>query len=139
MNTVYQEPAVENVQKGKWPLCRFVQLTPSINQEVRINASFLNANLKVGRTTPFWHETSDDLHENPVFGWLVLNYQDNGLQFFLPDGTFYRQVRVGGPTGTNASSKWLPFDPPSGASGKKTPGEFKDTQRVSLIQVTDIA
>jgi hypothetical protein len=45
-------------------------------------------------------------------GWFVVNYQDYGLQFFLADGTFYREVRVGGPSGTNASSKWIPFDPP---------------------------
>ncbi|KJX99852.1 hypothetical protein TI39_contig350g00002 [Zymoseptoria brevis] len=112
LNTVFQEPAVN---AGQWPLCRFVQFTPAINQEARINASFLNPN--TDGPTPSWHETNDDMHESPVFGWLVLNYQDYGLQFFLEDGTFYRQVRVGGPTGTNASSKWLPFDSPSKPSG----------------------
>ncbi|SMY29572.1 unnamed protein product [Zymoseptoria tritici ST99CH_1A5] len=112
LNTVFQEPAVN---AGQWPLCRFLQLTPAINQEARINASFLNPN--TDGPTPSWHETNGDMHESPVFGWLVLNYQDYGFQFFLEDGTFHRQVRVGGPTGTNASSKWLPFDPPSKPSG----------------------
>ena len=110
LNTVYQEDVPKD---GKWPLCRFIQLTPSINQNARINASFLNVN--ADGKAPFWHETNDDIFESPVFGWLVLNYQDYGLQFFLPDGTFYREVRVGGPTGTNASSKWIPFDPPKDA------------------------
>ena len=126
LNTMFQEAAVTS---GQWPLCRFVQLTPSINQEARINASFLNPN--PGPTAPFWHETNDDIHENPVFGWLVLNYQDNGLQFFLQDGTFYRQVRVGGPTGTNASSKWLPFDPPSGSA--KVPGNAQLDQLINRM------
>ncbi|OCL13672.1 hypothetical protein AOQ84DRAFT_359554 [Glonium stellatum] len=33
--------------------------------------------------------------------------------FFLPDATFYHEVRVGGPTGSNAGGKWLPFNPPA--------------------------
>ena len=38
---------------------------------------------------------------------------EQGLQIFFPDGTFYREVRLGGPKGTATSLKWLPFDPPS--------------------------
>lgn len=107
LNTIYPEP---NKAPGEWPLCRFIQLTPSINQAARINATFLNRNNS--SQYPFWHETIDDLPESPLFGWIIVNYQDYGLQFFLADGTFYREVRVGGPSGTSASSKWLPFDPP---------------------------
>ena len=108
INTVYPEPIAA---PGKWPLCRFLQLTPSINQDTRINASFLNRN--DSKTYPFWHETVDDLPESPLFGWIIVNYQDYGLQFFLADGTFYREIRVGGPSSTVTGSKWLPFDPPA--------------------------
>lgn len=108
LNTIFAEP---NQPEGQWPLSRFIQLTPAINQDARINAVFLNQNNSP--SYPFWHETVDDQPESPIFGWIVVNYQDNGLQFFLSDGTFYREVRVGGPTGSNASGKWLPFDPPA--------------------------
>lgn len=113
LNTIYPEP---NTTGEKWPICRFIQLTPSINQPARINASFLNQNNS--SSYPFWHETVDDIPESPIIGWIVINYQDSGLQFFLSDGTFYREVRIGGPTGANAGSKWLPFDgPPTKPSG----------------------
>src|SRR5271170_3049384 len=108
LNTIFAEPSQP---EGQWPLSRFIQLTPAINQDARINAVFLNQNNSP--SYPFWHETVDDQPESPIFGWIVVNYQDNGLQFFLSDGTFYREVRVGGPTGSNASGKWLPFDPPA--------------------------
>ncbi|KAF5592084.1 hypothetical protein FPANT_5486, partial [Fusarium pseudoanthophilum] len=32
--------------------------------------------------------------DQPIWGWVVINYPDSGLQFFLPDGTFYREVRL---------------------------------------------
>jgi len=114
-NTIYPEP---NTTRQKWPICRFIQLTPSINQPTRINASFLNRN--DSSSYPFWHETVDDISESPIFGWIVINYQDSGLQFFLSDGTLYREVTLGRPTGDNAGSKWFPFNaPPTNLSGNK--------------------
>lgn len=115
INTIYPEPIAG---PGKWPLCRFMQLTPSINQDTRINATFLNRNET--DKYPFWHETVDDLPESPLFGWIIVNYQDYGLQFFLADGTFYREIRVGGPSKTVTGSKWLPFDPPKSTSKSNT-------------------
>ena len=38
---------------------------------------------------------------------------EQGLQIFLADGTFYREVRFGGSSGTETTAKWLPYDPPS--------------------------
>ena len=51
-------------------------------------------------------------------GWIVVNYADFGLQFFLADGTFYTEVRIGGPGGTSEQgTRWLPFGKPSTVSG----------------------
>ncbi|KAF1834716.1 hypothetical protein BDW02DRAFT_325050 [Decorospora gaudefroyi] len=107
LNTVYPTPPTT---EGQWPLCQFMQLTPSINQDARINASFLIRDTISKNTYSPWRETTD--YESPIWGWLVINYADNGLQFFLGDGTFYREIRKGGVQGTNVSAKWLPYDPP---------------------------
>jgi hypothetical protein len=87
--------------------CPFVQLTPSINQPARLNAHFVIKDDKSGQ----WRPCTE--WEPPIWGWLVVNYADYGLQFFLADGTFYREVRVGGPTDATPQPKWLPFDAPS--------------------------
>ena len=108
LNTVFAtpDPAVD----GQWPLCQFIQLTPSINQDARINASFLTQDtVAKGNYTP-WREIND--YESPIWGWLIIDYADNGLQFFRGDGTFYREIRKGGVQGANVSAKWLPNDPP---------------------------
>ena len=48
----------------------------------------------------------------------VVNYVNNGLQFFLADGTFYREVRVAAPNAplVPISKQWLPI-----RSTKKSP------------------
>jgi hypothetical protein len=109
LNTVFAtpEPAVD----GQWPLCQFIQLTPSINQDARINASFLIQDTLGKDKYSAWREATE--YESPIWGWLVVNYADNGLQFFLGDGTFYREIRKGGVQGTNVSAKWLPYDAPA--------------------------
>ncbi|KAF4481688.1 cell surface receptor IPT TIG domain containing protein [Fusarium agapanthi] len=45
----------------------------------------------------------------PTWGWVVLNYADQGIQLFLPNGAFYREIRFGGPGGVITEPKWLPF------------------------------
>src|SRR5205814_1442406 len=57
-----------------------------------------------------WKTTND--WEQPVWAWVVVNYADYGLQFFTADGTFYVEMSLGGPTGSIAGPRWLPFDPP---------------------------
>lgn len=104
LNTVY--PTADAKVPNQWPLCEFMQLTPAINQDARINASFLTRD----SVSTDWREATE--YEQPIWGWIVINYADGGLQFFRPDGVFYQEVRMGGVTATNLSKKWLPGDPP---------------------------
>jgi hypothetical protein len=110
LNTVFPTP--DPVVTGTWPISQFIQLTPAINQEARINGAFLTQDTVAPNQYSAWRETND--FESPIWGWLVVNYADNGLQFFLGDGTFYREIRKGGVAGTNVSAKWLPYAAPTG-------------------------
>ena len=83
------------------------QLEPRINQESRLNGHYV----LWSDDDQCWRPVTE--YENPIWGWLVVNYVDNGLQVFLPDGTFYREIRLGGPDGTSTGiSAWLPFEAP---------------------------
>lgn len=95
-NTIVQDAA---------GFCEFVQLPPAINQPARLNAAFITAD-KDGT----WHPATE--WENPIWGWIVINFADHGLQLFTQDGTFYREARLGGPTGESTTPAWLPFAPP---------------------------
>ena len=92
--------------------CEFIQLPPQINQDVRLNAAFVKRTATQDKDSAYWRPASE--WDNPIWGWVVTNYADYGIQFFLPDGTFYCEVRVGGPAGTLSEPKWLPFKPPQG-------------------------
>jgi hypothetical protein len=60
--------------------------------------------------------------EQPIWGWVIINYANYGLQFFLPDGTVYTEVQIGGPAGSPSRSR-----PPS------CRGENKNKQLDQLI------
>ncbi|KAF8443357.1 hypothetical protein BGX38DRAFT_761779 [Terfezia claveryi] len=84
----------------------YVQLPPHMNQLARVNASFVTRNIEEEMWRP-QHEW-----ENPIWGWLVINYAQYGIQAFLPDGRFYREIQLGGFGGTRTSEKYLPFGRP---------------------------
>lgn len=67
---------------------------------------------------PYWRPTTE--WENPIWGWIVTNYADYGIQLFLFDGTFYGEVRIGGSNGVLDSPKWSPFKPPENYDPKMT-------------------
>ncbi|KLU85795.1 hypothetical protein MAPG_04815 [Magnaporthiopsis poae ATCC 64411] len=100
-------------------LCEFMQLPPSVNQNARLNAMFVRRvrddppELRVPLDVPggpsAWRPASE--WENPIWGWVITNYADYGIQLFRTDGTFYREVRFGGPLGALAAPKWIPFAP----------------------------
>ncbi|KAK6499506.1 hypothetical protein TWF506_004136 [Arthrobotrys conoides] len=96
--------------------CEFIQLPPYINQPARLNCTFVMHDEK-GEAGSYWRPSLE--WENPIWGWVVVNYVDQGLQLYQPDGTFYREVRV--TQGSNGSTKWLPFDHPKlTTEGKKS-------------------
>lgn len=95
----------------------FAQVPPSINQAARLNSTFVKHDTRHSGETKadysYWRPVTE--WENPIWGWVVLNYVDYGIQLFLPDGTFYREVRLSSPNAPKhiaASAKWLPFEPP---------------------------
>ena len=64
-------------------LCEFVQLPPSINQNARINADFLVDQMTGGVPASVLKAAGD--WDNPVRGWLVLNYANASMQVSLSD------------------------------------------------------
>ncbi|KAK1751340.1 hypothetical protein QBC47DRAFT_454686 [Echria macrotheca] len=106
------DPAQANtVGRDPYNHCQFAQFPRTINQDARINASFLHRDddEAIG-----WRPCTE--WENPVWGIVVVNFAEFALQLFLPDGTFYREVRLGGPSGATEVA-WKPFKPPKDTNG----------------------
>ncbi|KAI5836921.1 hypothetical protein DFP73DRAFT_620663 [Morchella snyderi] len=93
-------------------VCEYIQLPPAINQPARLSSSFLMEN-EAGTD---WRPAAE--WENPIWGWIVINYPDRGIQLFTTDGTFYTEVRLGGQDTGTPSPKWLPFPPPTAADAR---------------------
>ncbi|KAI5811787.1 hypothetical protein DFH27DRAFT_474694 [Peziza echinospora] len=108
--TIWAPNIIDADKHADEPHSEFVQLPVHINQTARMNAFFVKRDAD-GQT---WVPQSE--WENPIWGWLVLNYAQHGLQIFLPDGRFYREIRLGGFTGATVGEKWLPFAPPKGGA-----------------------
>ncbi|KAG6362796.1 hypothetical protein INS49_007890 [Diaporthe citri] len=121
---------VEDALDEADPKCEFVQVPPQINQSARINACWAVPAEPTAKTAssespvaadkpkfrkPFWRAAHD--WDSPIWGWVVVNYANYGLQFFLPSGAFYREVRLGGPNGALTSPDWLPFQEPDDPDG----------------------
>ncbi|KAL5324745.1 hypothetical protein ACEPPN_009293 [Leptodophora sp. 'Broadleaf-Isolate-01'] len=100
------DPVPDTVKPDVAGACRFVQVPPLINQPARLNTYFVHEDPD---NAGLWTRTTE--HENPIWGWILINYADNGLQLFLEDGTFYREIRLG-PKGANVSPAWLPLHQP---------------------------
>lgn len=112
------------VVKNKEGFCEYIQIPPQINQNCRLNAEFVKRNEKNDKErTAHWRPASE--WENPIWGWVVTNYADYSLQFFLQNGTFYREVRLGGPKGVLEEPKWVPFIPPASKDENKSPDRIQ--------------
>ncbi|RYC86257.1 hypothetical protein BFJ63_vAg10899 [Fusarium oxysporum f. sp. narcissi] len=101
-------------------LCEFIQLPPQINQDARLNANFVIPTTDDNRPgdKSYWRPTME--WEMPIWGWILTNYADYGIQLFLADGTFYGEVRIGGADGSMDSPKWSPFEPPKDYNPQET-------------------
>lgn len=88
----------------------FVQLPPSINQHARINAHYVT----VDTATKNWRRIQE--WQNPVKGWLVVDYANTSIQIFSTDGTFVREYNV---VGGNINTR--PFSSDASASAKLDP------------------
>ncbi|KAK9444056.1 hypothetical protein VB005_02348 [Metarhizium brunneum] len=100
------------VQPQNDSACEFIQLPPQINQPARLNANFIMPARSVdggASSQSYWRSATE--WENPIWGWIVVNYADYGIQLFLQDGTFYGEVRIGGPEDALEEPKWSPFEP----------------------------
>jgi hypothetical protein len=114
--------------------CEWMQVPPQINQQARLNATFVMRDDKVDsirddpkrKVTPFWRPA--DEWENPIWGWVVINYANLGIQIFLQNGTFYREVRLAGRTGAQRLPEWLPFEPPAKDDTKLQMPEMRQLQ-----------
>ncbi|MCJ1399330.1 hypothetical protein MMC11_002532 [Xylographa trunciseda] len=88
--------------------CEFIQLPMSINQPARLNATFLSASHgDRDKEEAYWWPAADWEAESPIWGWVMVNYVDRSLQLFLPDGSFYSEVRV--TEGVSDGVQWRPF------------------------------
>ena len=93
-------------------LAEFFQLPPNINQPARLNAHFVKR-ASTSDATLGWQPTTE--WEDPIWGWIVINYVDYGIQLFTAEGIFYREVILPG-SGANGrkggapSASWLPFN-----------------------------
>ncbi|KAF3909804.1 hypothetical protein ABW21_db0201644 [Orbilia brochopaga] len=119
--------------------CEYVQVPPTLNQPCRLNGAFIvpsvgTKEVKKPETritpeankNPFWRSTNE--WDKPVWGWVVVNYANSGVQIFLPDGTFYREIRLG--TGRSVTSPaWIPFKKPKDPSF----GDTYEMQQLSLL------
>ncbi|TWU71092.1 hypothetical protein ED733_002782 [Metarhizium rileyi] len=113
--TVLQDgtPVANTVQPQTGSTCEFIQLPPQINQPARLNADFIVPTRAIDGSasgqSSYWRSATE--WENPIWGWIVVNYADYGIQLFLQDGTFYGEVRIGGPADALEEPKWSPFEP----------------------------
>ncbi|CAI4214895.1 unnamed protein product [Parascedosporium putredinis] len=105
------DPKEEKPKKEKPERCEFVQIPPQINQLSRLNSVFVKPNNSTAGGASLWKPADD--WENPIWGWVLINYANLGIQLFQADGSFYREIRMAGPTGAQTGPEWLPFPPPT--------------------------
>ncbi|KAL7947490.1 hypothetical protein V8C42DRAFT_317931 [Trichoderma barbatum] len=79
-------PNTAHKADNKAGLCQFFQVPPRINQEARLNATFVVE--EEGQYYPI------DAWDNPIWGWVMVNNLDKSLLVFNADGFFLREVCI---------------------------------------------
>lgn len=87
-------------------LCQFFQVPPRINQEARLNATFV-----INRSGSFYPAAP---WENPIWGWIIVNNLDKSLQVFNGEGYFVQEVSIHPATSSTAT-----VSPPPSIHGRK--------------------
>ncbi|KAK5988130.1 hypothetical protein PT974_12270 [Cladobotryum mycophilum] len=114
----------QDEDKKKPRRCEFVQIPPQVNQLSRLNATFVKRDGDV--KAPFWRPA--DEWDNPIWGWVIINYANQGIQIFMPDGSFYREVRIAGPTKAQVTPEWLPFPRPKDSDEHNKEDDWRQLQ-----------
>lgn len=73
-----------------------------------------------------WSPTND--RDNPIWGWVALNYATSRVQLFQQDGSFFREVRSAQSTGSQERPEWLPLKP-------SPDGGLEDRQDLQQLQL----
>ena len=75
-------------------LCQFFQISPRINQSAKLNASFLVplsdqevVSVKENKKTEIVRQMASEW-DNPIWAWLLPNFQNHAIHVYLPDGEF---------------------------------------------------
>ncbi|KAI1165319.1 hypothetical protein F5B18DRAFT_611489, partial [Nemania serpens] len=87
-------------------LCQFFQVPPRINQEARLNATFV-----IERSGNFYPAAP---WENPIWGWIIVNNLDKSLQVFNSEGYFIQEVGI-----HPATKSTTIISPPPSVHGRK--------------------
>lgn len=124
LNTIYHTSSDTVTTSSNYPLSPFIQMTPAINQDSRINSNFMQKLFDKDGNFTAWQATTE--WENPIVGWIVVNYADSAMQVFTGDGIFYTEVRIGGPGATIVTPKYLPFTPPTAREKALVPKQLDD-------------
>ncbi|KAJ0166836.1 hypothetical protein CTA2_5663 [Colletotrichum tanaceti] len=99
------EPKLGSPDSAPWPntvydadeqpgLCQLFQVAPRINQDARLNASFVVEAQQVGSGSGSGSEVQYrpiTPFENPIWGWIIINNLDKSFQVFNAGGRFVRE------------------------------------------------
>ncbi|KAF5966600.1 hypothetical protein FCOIX_12434 [Fusarium coicis] len=128
-------------------------MPPQINQSSRLNSLFVipgpGSHKKIAKrgdnrgvheglelkepAEPLWQAANE--WDQPIWGWVVINYPDSGLQFFRPDGTFYRELRL--PAGPENKMRFDPSHKPLWLPSQQ-PDDPKDVLRWDMQQLSQL-
>lgn len=67
-------------------VCQFFQLPPRINESARLNVRYMMPGGAIRRSATEW--------DNPIWAWLVTNFQSHSIQVYDGEGHFMQEVVI---------------------------------------------